>query len=106
MADREVLSQDEVEALAEGVSKGDIALGADKRPIGEVFPYDFHQPAHLLKARLPSLEKINERISSLYQKSLFGLLQKYIEISVAEVELVKQGDYIAKLSSNASINRI
>ena len=106
MADREILSQDEMDALAEGVSQGAIAIGADKKPIGEVRPYDFHQPAHLLKARLPSLEKINERISGLFQKSLFGLLQKYIEITSSEVELIKQGDYLAKQPVNVSINRI
>ena len=103
----EILSEDEMEALAEGVSSGEVEVeSGSAAPEGEVAHYNFHQPAHLLKARLPALDAVNERFGKAFEATLFGFLQRVVEIEVAEVEMVKYLDYVNSLAITASVNRV
>lgn len=104
--EKEILSGDEIEALAGSVSRGEIAVGTDSTLIGEVHVYDFLQPEHLLKTRFPVLDIINEQFSKGYQAGLHSQLDKLIEISSTEAQLTKYGDYISSLSGTPSISRV
>ncbi len=107
MANEDILSEDELEALAEGVNSGEVSVGTDQASaLGQVAHYDFHQPAHLLKARLPALDVINERFCKLYQAAMFSLLHRIVEIEADEVQMVKYGDYVNSVPLTASISRV
>ena len=108
MADsREVLSEDELNALAEGVASGEVEVGSGAGQVsGNVVAYDFHQPAHLLKARLPALDLVNERFCKKYQTTLFGFLQRMVEIEADELQMLKFADYLNSLPLSNSVNRV
>ncbi len=104
---KEILSDEEIEALSEGVASGQVEVensGAGKST--NAVQYDFHQPAHILKARLPALDMINERFAKYYGSSLFTVLHRLIEIETGEVELIKYADYINSVPNNASLNKV
>ena len=105
-ASKEVLSDEELEALAEGVQSGEVVVGNGHSAGGHVVQYDFHQPAHLLKARLPALDMINERFGKLFQSSLFGLIHRMVEIQSEEVQMMKYTDFINSLPTNCNVNRV
>lgn len=101
-----VLSEDEIDALADSVSRGEIAVGTDSAPLGEVHVYNFLQPEHILKARFPVLDIINEQFSKGLQAGLFSQLDKRIEISASEASLIKYGDYVNSMPEAPSISRV
>lgn len=104
---KDVLSEDELEALAEGVANGQVKVEGDKNiSQPSVSLYDFHQPAHLLKARLPALEMVNERFAKDFQTNLFGFIQRLVEIEAEEVQLLKFADYLNSLPLTTSVNRV
>ncbi len=104
---REVLSEDELNALAEGVASGEVAVESDPgRASGSVVAYDFHQPAHLLKARLPAMDLVNERFCKKFQTTLFGFLHRMVEIESDDLQMQKFADYLSGLPVSSSVNRV
>lgn len=89
MAD-DVLSQDELDALK------DVASSTTGEQEG-VSLYDFHQPVHILKTRLPAVEIVNDRFSKLLQVLLQSFANRNIGIINEDVEMLKYEDYLATL---------
>ena len=58
MSENEVLSEEEVDALMDGVAAGEVG-GEPPPPEGEVIPYDLTDQDHIVRGQLPVLEKIN-----------------------------------------------
>ncbi|MBA3582148.1 MAG: flagellar motor switch protein FliM [Gammaproteobacteria bacterium] len=106
MASKDVLSKDEMDALTDNAYEEEIVIEKNGKPAGgRVLQYDFHQPAHLLKARLPALDMINERFCKLFQNGLFNLLHHMAEITSSEIEMLKYTDFINSVALDASISR-
>jgi len=103
---QEVLTEDELEALKEGVVNGDVQVSGDHGRSGNVITYDFHQPAHLLKARLPALDLVSERFSREFQTTLFSFLHRMVEIEAQELQMLKFIDYLSSLPVASSVNRV
>jgi flagellar motor switch protein FliM len=102
----EVLSEDELEALAEGVASGEVQVETDHgQGSAGVATYNFHQPGHLLKARLPALDLVNERFCKEYQVSLFNFLHRMLEIEQEELQMLKFADYLNSLPVASNVNR-
>jgi flagellar motor switch protein FliM len=104
VANQEVLSPEEVEALVRRVDAG--GIGAAPPPNGEVLPYDFNSQVHLSRGRMPTLERINERFGQLFRKSLFTLLRRSPEVTIAPLQLKKFGDYVNSLATPTSLNLV
>ena len=104
---QEILSEEELEALAEGVANGEVQVESDTGSgKANAVLYDFHQPAHLLKARLPALDLVNERFCKDFQKTLFNFMQRVVAIEPEEVQMLKFSDYINSLPVSTSVNRV
>jgi len=105
MTEKEVLSSEEVDALVRGVDSGEVetATGTGDH---NARPFDFTTQSQLLRGRMPTLERINERFGQLFRKSLFNLLRRSIEVSVSPVELRKFADYVNALGSPTSLNLV
>lgn len=87
----EVLSQEELDALKD--------VSANKSDGGEegVSLYDFHQPVHILKTRLPAIEIINDRFSKLLEILMQTFVSNNVNIIIEDVEMVKYEDYMASI---------
>lgn len=107
MSGADLLSQDEIDALLHGVSGGDVETGGDEglEP-GEARNYDFASEDRIVRGRMPTLEMVNERFSRSFRISLFNLLRRSAEISVAGVDMVKFSEYIHTLFVPTSLNMI
>lgn len=86
----DVLSQEELDALK------DVAASTESAEEG-VSLYDFHQPVHILKTRLPAIEIVNDRFSKLLQVLVQSFANRNINIINEDIEMIKYEDYLVSL---------
>ncbi len=104
-----ILSQDEVDALFQGMDEGELDLSApssENKDEGNVRPYDLANQDRIVRGRMPTLEVMNERFARLWRVSLFNFLRRSAEISIGTVKLQKYGEFIRNLVVPSNINVI
>ena len=97
MAVHDILSQDEVDALLNGMGGGDIETESNAESNEEARNYDFGNEERIIRGRMPTLEMVNERFGRLLRISLFNMLRRSAEISVSGVQIMKFSEYIHTL---------
>jgi flagellar motor switch protein FliM len=105
MSGNDVLSQDEIDALLHGVDSGAVPTETEAAP-GEARSYDFANQVRIVRGRMPTLEMINERFARLFRTSLFNMLRRAPEISVAPVKMLKFSEYVHSLHVPTSLNLV
>lgn len=107
MAANDVLSQDEIDALVNGVDSGDVQTESDEPAApGEARSFDFATQDRIVRGRLPSLEMVNERFARYFRIGLFNLLRRSAEISVEGIDMIKFMEYVHTLPVPTSLNLI
>ena len=103
----DLLSQDEIDALMDGVTGGTVATGSDEPlPPDAVLNYDFTQQDRIVRGRLPTLEMVNDRFARFFRTALFGVLRKTCEVSVLGVKMVKFAEYVHGLALPSNLNMV
>jgi flagellar motor switch protein FliM len=100
MADQ-FLSQDEVDALLEGVDEAPAA--ASSGPSGPI-PYDLAKQERIVRGRMPTLEIINERFARNLRIGLFNFMRRNPEISVGPIKVQKYSAFLRGIAVPANIN--
>ena len=106
MSAKELLSQDEIDALLHGVDNGAVDTTPPPAAPGEARNFDFTSNERIVRGRMPTLEMINERFARLFRISLFNMLRRQPELTVAGIELVKFSEYTHSLFVPTSLNLI
>jgi flagellar motor switch protein FliM len=107
MAVHDILSQDEVDALLNGMGDGDIETSTEQvQDNGDARSYDFGNEERIIRGRMPTLEMINERFARYMRISLFNMLRRSAEISVGGVQVMKFSEYVHTLFVPTSLNLI
>ena len=107
MAAKDLLSQDEIDALLSGVDGGDVDIaGADQGPSDGVKTYNFASQDRIVRGRMPTLEMINERFARNLRIRLFNLLRYSPVISVEGIRMIKFGEYVHTLLMPSNLNII
>lgn len=102
----DLLSQDEIDALLHGVDSGKVDTTPPPAAPGEARSFDLTSQDRIIRGRMPTLEMINERFARLFRISLFNMLRRQPEISVAGIETVKFSEYTHSLLVPTSLNMI
>ena len=102
----EILSQDEIDALLDGVDSGDVDTEAPPPSPGEVVSLDLASQDRIVRGRLPTLEMINERFARHFRVSLFNMLRRSPELAVVGVESLKFSEYMHKLYVPTNLNLV
>ncbi|HLA74696.1 MAG TPA: flagellar motor switch protein FliM [Gammaproteobacteria bacterium] len=101
----DLLSQDEIDALLNGVSSGDVNTKEEElAPPGTAQHYDFNSQDRIVRGRMPTLEMVNERFARYFRISLFNLLRRSAEIAVGGVQMLKFAEYVHSLFVPTSLN--
>lgn len=106
MSASDLLSQDEIDALLNGVDSGDVETSDDDSGSGQASTFDFAKQDRIVRGRMPTLEMINERFARYMRNSLFSMLRKTPELSVKGIETVKFSEYIHSLFVPTSLNLV
>lgn len=97
-----ILSQNEVDALLEGISASD----DDKLYDGEVRDFNLAEQQYIGRGRLPTLELINERFTRLLRIGLFNFLRRSSEVSSGAIKVTEYGEFLKTLTQPTNINLI
>lgn len=108
MSVKDLLSQDEIDALLHGVDDGDVETSEDVESDSdeEVRPYDLASHDRVVRGRMPTLEMINERFARHTRMSLFNLLRRTADVAVGGIQVMKYSDYVHTLYVPTSINLV
>ena len=107
MAQQDILSQDEIDALLHGVDGGKVETGTDVPPQdGVARPYDLASNDRIVRGRMPTLEMINDRFARFLRTTIFNLLRRTAEISVSGVQTIKFSQYVHSLLVPTSLNMV
>ena len=98
------LSQEEVDALLEGVtgeSQKQVEHAAQK---GEVRPYDMSSQERIVRGRMPTMEIVNERFARNLRLGLFNFIRRTPEVSIGSISVQRFGAFLRELAVPTNFN--
>lgn len=103
----EILSQDEVDSLLDGLDSGEIETETDvaKPEAAEgVMVYDFTSQDKVVRARMPTFDVINERLSREVRATLSSMLQTNVDVSANPFDTLKFSEFVRSLPVPTSLH--
>lgn len=98
------LSQEEVDALLEGVT-GESQKSADEEALpGEIRFYNISSQERIVRGRMPTMEIVNERFARNLRISLFNFIRRSPEVSVGPVQVQRYSAFLRELAVPTSFN--
>jgi flagellar motor switch protein FliM len=98
------LSQDEVDALLEGVTGESQKLEKEDIPTDGVRTYNLSSQERIVRGRMPTMEIINERFSRNLRLGLFNFIRRSPEVSVGGVQVQKYSAFLRELAVPTNFN--
>ncbi|MDH3645513.1 MAG: flagellar motor switch protein FliM [Gammaproteobacteria bacterium] len=102
----EILSQEETDALIQGIDDGSVETGGDQIQGGEIALYDFSECDRLSRGAMPTLQIINTRIARYLRDSLSELLRRPVEVEAASNVARKFGEHMPTLTMPSFLNLV
>ncbi len=105
----EILSQDEVDSLLDGLDSGEVETETDiseiaEEPVEEVVAYDFTSQDKVVRARMPTFDVINERLSREVRATLSSLLRTNVDVSANPFDTLKFSEFVRSLPVPTSLH--
>ena len=105
---QQILSQNEVDALLQGITGESQTLEEDERsdaagPAG-VRNYDLANQERIVRGRMPTLEVINERFARNVRVGIFNLIRKSPEVSIGPIKVQKYSAFLREIVVPANFN--
>ena len=98
------LSQEEVDALLEGVSGESQASVEPQAQKGEVRNYDMSSQERIVRGRMPTMEVVNERFARNLRLGLFNFIRRTPEISIGTIAVQRFGAFLRELAVPTNFN--
>jgi flagellar motor switch protein FliM len=98
------LSQDEVDALLEGVTGESQKLSDELQEQGEVRAYSISSQERIVRGRMPSMEIVNERFARNLRVGLFNMIRRSPEISLGPVAVQRYSAFLRELAVPTNFN--
>ena len=98
------LSQEEVDALLEGVTGESQKLVEEEHERGDVRPYSISSQEHIVRGRMPTMEIVNERFARNLRVGLFNFIRRSPEISVGPVTVQRYSAFLRELAVPTNFN--
>lgn len=98
------LSQEEVDALLEGVTGESQKLAEEVHEYGAVRSYDISSQERIVRGRMPTMEIVNERFARNLRVGLFNYIRRSAEISVGTVKVQRYSAFLRDLAVPTNFN--
>jgi flagellar motor switch protein FliM len=99
-----MLSQEEVDALLEGVTGESQKLVEEVPEVGGVRPYNLSNQERIVRGRMPTMEVVNGRFSRNLRLGLFKYIRRSSEVSVGAVKVQKYSAFLRDLVVPTNFN--
>lgn len=101
------LSQDEVDALLEGITEVSPETSENIPSVEDgVKAYDFSRQERIVSGHMPALELINERFVRYLRLGLFNYMHKDVKVSIGPIKIQKYSEFIRNLTTPTNFNLI
>ncbi|MCW7540560.1 flagellar motor switch protein FliM [Aquabacterium sp. A7-Y] len=101
---QQILSQDEVDALLQGITGESQKLEQEEVQVGGIRNYDIASQERIVRGRMPTMEIINERFARNIRVGLFNLIRKSPEISVGAIKVQKYSAFLREIVVPTNFN--
>ncbi|MFN3296162.1 flagellar motor switch protein FliM [Caldimonas sp.] len=101
---QQILSQDEVDALLQGITGESQKLEEEEVPAGGIRDYDIASQERIVRGRMPTMEIINERFARNIRIGLFNLIRKSPEVSVGAIKVQKYSAFLREIVVPTNFN--
>ena len=101
---QQILSQDEVDALLQGITGESQMLEHESADDGGVRGYDISSQERIVRSRMPTLEIINERFARNIRVGLFDFIRKSPEISIGSIKVQKYSAFLREIVVPTNFN--
>ncbi|MCD6197967.1 MAG: flagellar motor switch protein FliM [Deltaproteobacteria bacterium] len=101
----QVLSQEEVNALLNGISGGEIETEQEEiSEDSETQTYDLTSQDRVVRERMPVLEMITEKFARMFGTTLSSLLKRIVNVNVMSVDMLKYVEFMKGIPLPASLH--
>lgn len=101
---QQILSQDEVDALLQGITGESQKLEQDDAPTGGIRDYDLSSQERIVRGRMPTMEVINERFARNIRIGLFNFIRKSPEVSIGGIKVQKYSAFLREIVVPTNFN--
>jgi flagellar motor switch protein FliM len=101
---QQVLSQEEVDALLQGISGDSQKPEPEAVEGGGIRSYDLASQERIVRGRMPTMEIINERFARHVRIGLFNLIRKSPEVSISGVRVQKYSAFLREIVVPTNFN--
>jgi flagellar motor switch protein FliM len=101
---QQILSQDEVDALLQGITGESQKLEQEEQATGGIRDYDLASQERIVRGRMPTMEVINERFARNIRIGLFNLIRKSPEVSIGGIKVQKYSAFLREIVVPTNFN--
>jgi flagellar motor switch protein FliM len=101
---QQILSQDEVDALLQGITGESQKLEQEEASVGGIRDYDLAAQERIVRGRMPTMEVINERFARNIRVGLFNLMRKSPEVSIGGIKVQKFSAFLREIVVPTNFN--
>ena len=101
---QQILSQDEVDALLQGITGESQKLDQELVDDGAIRNYDLASQERIVRGRMPTMEIINERFARNIRLGLFNFIRKSPEISIGSIKVQKYSAFLREIVVPTNFN--
>ena len=101
---QQILSQDEVDALLQGITGESQKLEQEEVEEGAIRNYNLASQERIVRGRMPTMEIINERFARNIRIGLFNFIRKSPEISIGSIKVQKYSAFLREIVVPTNFN--
>jgi flagellar motor switch protein FliM len=101
---QQILSQDEVDALLQGITGESQKLEQEAVEEGAIRNYDIASQERIVRGRMPTMEIINERFARNIRIGLFNFIRKSPEVSLSGTKVQKYSAFLREIVVPTNFN--
>ncbi|MCE2916698.1 MAG: flagellar motor switch protein FliM [Rubrivivax sp.] len=103
---QQILSQDEVDALLQGITGESQKLETEDVQSEGVRNYDISSQERIVRGRMPTMEVINERFARNIRIGLFNLIRKSPEVAIGGIKVQKFSAFLREIVVPTNFNLV
>ena len=103
---QQILSQDEVDALLQGITGESQKLEQEEEQVGGIREYNLASQERIVRGRMPTMEIINERFARNVRLGIFNFIRKSPEISIGPIKVQKYSAFLREIVVPTNFNLV
>jgi flagellar motor switch protein FliM len=101
---QQILSQDEVDAILQGITGESQKLETEEQVEGSIRNYDLANQERIVRGRMPTMEIIGERFARNIRIGLFNFIRKSPEVSINGIKVQKYSAFLREIVVPTNFN--